>query len=447
MTRIKNLISLFTRNNFTILIIISLCLRLSLSLYASAQEENWDMVRYKQWAHASFVYGYHDVYTGAHIEIDNKTVNQPPGSIYLLSFSYFLFEFFSPIISFDNLYGEHLLHFFITLPSIMADIVIGIFIYLLAYNKKNSHPMLASTLFLLNPVIFYNSAFWGQTDALNNVFFILSLFFLFRKNYFLSVFTFLLSIYIKFSLCIFLPLYFFLFIASSKEKVKKLFSAILALLIIFLITLTVDTHPIHWLYQFFTTSIQGEDQHMSVSAFNFWWLLTAPEILFVSYHKTYGGTMGGIFSNDLFLGIPASYFGYALFIFLSAIFYIIWILKKNNKYNDVDIVLLFAVTALLGFLFLPRMHERYLYPMFPLFCIYVGRTGRFLWTYLALAFLNFINVYLIWHPAIDMQHSVLWVLTTKQFQWFCSLLLVLIGIVVYVLSLQKMFLKEHIAKE
>ena len=81
------------------------------------------------------------------------------------------------------------------------------------------------------------------------------------------------------------------------------------------------------------------------------------------------------------------------------------------------------------------MHERYLYPLFPLFAIYVGLKGKFLFIFIALSILNFINLYLVWHPMrlIFFPYEMM---TNQWFQWIISGLTLAIAVIFYFKSLK-----------
>jgi hypothetical protein len=59
-----------------------------------------------------------------------------------------------------------------------------------------------------------------------------------------------------------------------------------------------------------------------------------------------------------------------------------------------------SITALLSFLFLPKMHERYLYPFFPLFAVVVGFDKKYLKYMLIISGIHLANLFLIWNPAV-----------------------------------------------
>ena len=126
--------------------------------------------------------------------------NQPPGTIYIFAGIRKLFEFVfaffwwinvnipifpSGIITFfeSNLYPA-LLKF----PSILADLGIAYLIYKVlrhwALGTRNTEKlaMVGTIFWLFNPVVWYNSSVWGQTDSVVNFFALLGFYFLFEKK-------------------------------------------------------------------------------------------------------------------------------------------------------------------------------------------------------------------------------------------------------------------------
>jgi hypothetical protein len=103
------------------------------------------------------------------------------------------------------------------------------------------------------------------------------------------------------------------------------------------------------------------------------------------------------------------------------------ILKHGNMF------LILTTTSLLAFLFLPRMHERYLYPVFPLLATYLGLTGKFLKLFLLLSFFHMINLLVVWHPMLNI---LVIVFSDNFFQWGTSVALVISGMYLYIKTLK-----------
>lgn len=333
---------------------------------------------------------------------------------------------------------------FLRLPSLVADIGIGYLVYLFGRNKKQKIlPLVAVALFLFSPVVLYNSAFWGQMDGIINFLFLLSVFLLMKKKHFLSLVFFAFSIYIKFSLIPLFPLYILLLYFQEKEKKKFFLNIFLVVLVVLAITFPISHNPIHWLLSYSTIGWKGEMQNITAFAFNFWWVIFKPVILSGKQSDPF------LFSEIRLIGAPLSsikYFSLSLETISSIIFSLfyvplLWITLKKRKFDIKNMMLLFSLAALITFLFLPRMHERYLYPIFPLLAVYIGIDGKFIATFIALTILNFINIYIVWHP------FALWFLpyaifNNRDFQWFVSLCTVICGVIFYINAIKIMYAKK-----
>jgi len=193
----------------------------------------FDLVTYEDWVRIAHVYNFAATYvtTTHHSTFVISPNNQAPGLLYILSGAYELWIATGKVIAHLThtpvgsiaAVNTYLQHIFMKIPSFITDLGMGLLAYLLvAKEVGRKRGLLAASLILFNPVIFYNSAIWGQTDSLNNFFFLLSLFFAFRKNIIFSVLAFAISIYIKLSLLPLLPFYIVFLFFTSKKNTKKI---------------------------------------------------------------------------------------------------------------------------------------------------------------------------------------------------------------------------------
>jgi Gpi18-like mannosyltransferase len=309
---------------------------------------------------------------------------------------------------------------FLKFPSILADLAIGVLIYFCVsrYTKKK-HALLAMSLFIFNPVIIYNSAVWGQVDAINNLFLYCSLLFLLSRKYFLTIFTFFLCLYVKISLLPLLPLILLLALKETKYDYKKIFiftiTSIAALLIF---TLPVSNSPLIWIINFLEQNSSGQLQHIANYCFNFWSLIFNPDY-FANIPL----------SSEIFYGLSLETWAYLIF-FVVSIPLLFWALRNKT----LDAARLFGVcmlTTFAMFLFLPRMHERYLYPLFPLFATYIGLKGKYYLEFLLATLLNFIGLYVAWHPSDFLPTLITGIIVHSKVRLGMSGLIVALFIVLY----------------
>ena len=166
---------------FVLIILISLSLRIFISFLV------WhpDLNNHIDWGIRFFEYGASKFYAPESNVWSFTWPNQPPGTMYMFAgirkVFEFVFNFFwqininvpafpSIIISYfeTNLYPALL-----KLPAILSDFGIAYLIYKWT-NKK-----WAGILWLVNPIVWYNSAVWGQYDAVINFFALLAFYLLF----------------------------------------------------------------------------------------------------------------------------------------------------------------------------------------------------------------------------------------------------------------------------
>ena len=165
--------------------------------------------------------------------------NQPPGTMYMFAGIRKLFEFLFNIIWWINVnvdifpsgivtYFEKTLYpALLQLPAILADFGIAYLIYKIVLRtkglnkkKKNKLAVMGAVVFLLNPIIWYNSSVWGQYDSVINFFALLSFYLIIKDKLKWAILAFVASIYIKASLLIFAPI--FIVLAFKKYSLKNL---------------------------------------------------------------------------------------------------------------------------------------------------------------------------------------------------------------------------------
>lgn len=431
------------------LLILALGLRILIMFWSFNFRENTDVLRFRDWARIAHVYGLKDAYKSDHLSFGTLSNNMPPGSLYLNVAAY---EAQIPLVKLylrltretagtNYWINSVLINTFLRLPQIVADLILGFLIYVLVKSKKTEkNALLASSLFLFNPVILYNSAFWGQMDSLYALPLLTAFYFLSKKKYFWSILAFFLSLYVKLNVLLFLP--FFLIIVFKLIKKKMLFFVhlVLSFFAIFILTLPVSVTPLAFMANLFLKTSSGEMQNVTNFAFNFWWFLFK-SFLAIGEPKTLFN-----FSEIRLIGSPlssASYFGLPLNIWAFLTFSLLLIpvllkiifFKRARFTQSETLMLFFSLIAILGFLFLPRMHERYLYPFFPILAAYVGLKQKFLFIFIILSILNFINLYLVWHPMMlfFMPYGLM---NNQWFQWLISGLTTMTGIIFYVKSLR-----------
>lgn len=343
-----------------------------------------DLRNHMDWGIRFFEYGAKAFYAPESNVWSYTWPNQPPGTMYLFAGVRKLYEatfagfwwinvnipaFPSGVVSYfeTNLYPALL-----KLPAILADLGIAYILY--KWTKKKW----AAILWLINPVIWYNSSVWGQYDAVINFFALLSFYLLLQKRLTYSLLAIIFSLYTKASLLIFVPIWLIIALRQKYGFRNWLLAIGSSLLVISLLTLPFSQgNPLIWLYDLYAKKVFVQQLHLiSANAFNLWAGLT------------------GIHERpDVY-----TFWGYILY----TIFYIplLWSVFKKQDLKTVTWVL--ALTAFSSFMLLTNMHERYLYPLFPYLTILVSLNFIFLYPYIFISLLHLLNLYNFWWvPQID----------------------------------------------
>lgn len=266
------------------------------------------------------------------------------------------------------------------LPSILSDLGIGYLIYkIFKDERKEKTGIIASLVYLFNPVIWYNSAVWGQTDAYINFFAILSFYLLLKKKLVPAVLSLVFSLYIKASLLIFVPI--FLIIAiKQKYEIKKYFYAFFSSLVFvgLIAFIFSGKEPFTWLITLYQKKIFGQQlQIITANAFNIWAALTG-------IHERPHNLIFGFFS----------YQTWGLILFLISYLPIIYLIVKKKDLKSVFYSL--AICSISSFMLLTNMHERYLFPFFVYSTIVIFWNKKLVPLYIGITLISILNLYNFW---------------------------------------------------
>jgi Gpi18-like mannosyltransferase len=355
--------------------------------------------------------------------------NQPFGSMLLFALCAaikntlfgaieFLNQTFSFFPSFIIPTIEQNLHIWLVkLPFILSDIGIGYLIYKIVTEFKHEYAIIAASFFLFNPVLIYNSAIWGQTDSLINLLALSGFYLIFKKHYFPGIIFFLSSFLFKLSLIIYLPIFGLLLLKRIKDWKKFILPITTFTLFIFLLAIPFtfgDKTPFQWLWYMYTNRVLVRQGSMlNGNAFNLW---------------------GLIFSIDISKSEFGQFFGLS-YQFISRILYIIfllpvWVKFFRSKDNINNLLLALTVSAFGSFIFLTNMHERYLYPVFPLIISLIFLPNSFIKKshLIILSIIHFLNLYNLWfYPSIPFLKNIL---ISSNFL-FCRVLSVILIVICF----------------
>ena len=238
---------------------------------------------------------------------------------------------------------------------------------------------------------FKSSSIWGQTDSIVNLLGLIAVISLLDKKIIRSVFFLTLSLLFKGSLTIFLPI-FFVIALKQGHSVKKLFLSAIYALVLVLVS-SVWFHPYLdlpiWLINLYKDRIMpGEIGYLTANAFNMWYLVSPDKTS--DYMPIFGlsaRTIGFIIFGGLYTAI----------------------LLKLRKYSGNYMVLFsLSLVALASFLFITRMHERYLYPFFPYATFVLAILPQITVGFVLLSVIHLFNLYnLFWVPSLPALEAIM----------------------------------------
>ena len=336
--------------------------------------------------------------------------NQPFASIYLFAGISFLkdllYNFFLYLNNTLPLFPSKLiwiletnLHvWLVKLPFILSDLGIAVLIGHIVKKYKPQYSLIAAALFLFNPITIYNSTVWGQTDSLINLLAISGLYLTFNKKYFWGTLLFFMSFAFKMSLVIYLPIFAILLFKNLKDIKKILPASLLSLTLLFLITLPFSwgQNPFLWIHKLYTYYVFSHQGNMlNGNAFNVWFI-------------SFGADLTRQDNITVLSYLTAKTVGYLLTL---PLLFFVWLKLFNTKKITLDYLLYSClVTAFVSFCLLTNMHERYLYPIFPLMTIllFIRPKAISLATYSILSIIHLINLYNLWfYPDLPFLKQIL----------------------------------------
>lgn len=335
--------------------------------------------------------------------------NQPLGSILLFGSTAFIKDILFNSLAFLNqnipifpsfiipILEKNLHIWLVKLPFLLADLGLAFLIYQIVHQHRPKYARLATALFLFNPLVIYNSTIWGQTDSLVNLLALTGIYLTYRRHYSLGIILFLSGFLFKLSLIIYLPLYAILLLKRLSDWQKFILPLFIFLLLVFLLALPFtfgDKNSFQWLWYLYTNRVLPRQGSMlNGNAFNLWFLI-----------------FGLDFSKSEFITLgPFSYQFWSRLAFVISLIPII-IKTLKNKLTLTRLLSSLLLSAFGAFLLLTNMHERYLYPIFPIFTILLFLSPKIFKfkDYLILSLLHLLNLYHLWfYPRLPLLPNLL----------------------------------------
>jgi len=278
------------------------------------------------------------------------------------------------------------------LPGIMADLGIGLLIYRWARKHMGVAKAKAVTCtYLFNPAVIYLSASWGQLDSVVSFFAIWALLSLVEKRYVNALLHIFISVMVK---ATYIPIGLVFLLKSLKANLGVKKAAILGLFSVLGLYVVgyffTDANYIMWsVNMYWGKIIPGAVTlpFINLNAFNFWGLLLGLDRLPDNFQVVFGLTL-----NQL---AWTTGFGFILLVTY-------WYWQGANLFFY-TLMLFYSI-----FMFFPRVHERYLFPVIAIFpFVLVAKLGlkKMYYFVTAVFFLNLYHWW--WFPKVNVLVYVL----------------------------------------
>ncbi|MCX7922325.1 MAG: glycosyltransferase 87 family protein [Clostridia bacterium] len=415
----KPLLKGFEKSYIFIIVAVGLILRLVVAPLVEGYPQ--DIGCFKAWAYAAAnnLAGFYN---------SNMFVDYPPTYIYVL---YIIGKIAG---------SSEISTLLIKLPSILADIITACLIYRYSANQLGSKIRLfICSIYIFNPLVMFNTAIWGQVDSFFTMLITIALILLSRDKIKTSSSVFAIAALMKPQAIFFLPVLLFELIRRKRLRYfVESFASGFVTSILVILPFLLSNGPL-WIFKlYFKTA--GEYPYASLNAFNFHTLL------------------GGNFKSDSISLFVFSYrtwgliFTAAILIFI-ALPYIVHIIKNSSLYSRLAVVCKWVVNistenpalpflcALIlnsgAFIFSPRMHERYMFPVLAiaLLAYICSKDRRVLLLFTGFTLTNFINNFEVLSGALREFYHIpsddfkLRVVSVLNIILFCYLIKIVINLV------------------
>jgi Gpi18-like mannosyltransferase len=351
------------------LIFFSVIARLVLFL---ADGHDMDFMHFQYWSESMVRYGFYNVYTYA---IAGFTCDYPPLYHYILWPAGELFVWLGIPIHSD------LFKAFLKLMSLLIEASFLFYFYKETKNK------LFLFLMLLSPVTIVNAYGWGQVDLILGILLFSSIYYLLENKLLKAALFLALCLCFKSQTLLFMPIIGLLFLLNSSGIMEKIKSLALFILVVFIVNapfIFLSNNPINSFEPHISAA--GRYNNISVNAFNIYWGLFADYSLKL---------MDKFPPNDVLVFglVSRKTIAYSIFSVIYASILVCMILMRKDKAKIYSLITFFCFSF---FMFLPEMHERYLFPFFIFSTFLVSYKKNEIWYLLVITILHVINLFWGW---------------------------------------------------
>lgn len=297
-----------------------------------------------------------------------------PGYLYIL---WFLGKSFSSLLPNSSIFSLPF-EWYLKFITNIFDIETAYYIYkIVSIYRKNSAIQVA-VFYLLNPALFFNSAVWGQVDGVLTFFLVASVYYLLElKDIFKYSTIFSLAILVKPQGLAIFPI--ILALLRKFKLSKLLYLSVIPFLIITLSLPFFINDPLWGLFHLFQKSASTYP-YTSMFSYNLWsfvgwWIPDSIQFLNLNY-QTWG----------------------IIFYFITLAVILAPLIFRKDK-SSFTVYLASALASFAFFLFLTRIHQRYLFPFFSFLLIatFITNSLKLKIIYIILSLVHFINIWYVYY--------------------------------------------------
>jgi Gpi18-like mannosyltransferase len=340
-----------------------------------------DVGIFRQWGQEIAAVGPDDFFVAG-----DPTKDYAPGYLYVL---WFLGELNS---SFHFTAGQW--EYLLKLPPIAADLGSAVLLYLLVRKRSEDWGLVTATLYLMLPPVLLIGAIWGQADSLLAFFILLTIYFLAGNRPVAAGLAFTAGFFVKPQIVSVLPFLAFWLVRESPPRtwlrVAGWSTALAIVLALPFFPSLLPWRPLHELASHLADSVDRYPYNSSF-ADNLWMAL--PDFAGRCDVEICRDpiTRVAVAQGNEYLGLTTRTWGLALYVLSAAA--VIAILRRTRSTGF--LALGTSLCALAFFVFMTRMHERYLFPYFlpALVACSLLRSGALWRAFAVLATIHLLNLY------------------------------------------------------
>lgn len=314
-----------------------IALSFALRLWIGADNPGYvnDLKTFMYWAQHAYQSGLNGFYR------EGMFADYPPGYIYVLYAIGAVRDWFGIA---DSSIGARVL---LKLPAMLADLAAGVLLYRYGAARIGQAAAFGlAMLYVWNPAVIVNSAAWGQVDAVFVLIILLSLLAIVRGGLVQGTVLFAAAVLVKPQALIFTPV--LLLAYWHKREWRKASLAMLAgaaAFVLLALPFFRGNGGAQGLFDLYTSTLSSYP-YATLNAFNLY-LLT-------------GGNWAPL--EERFLSVPYTYWGNAGIVLATAL--AAWLSLRQKRGRDAVSSSFFLALVLIAtvFLFVTKMHERYMFP-------------------------------------------------------------------------------------